>query len=87
MPHPLHHGRTPTRAPIEGVAGADPLGEWFRDLWPTTAQHGGILTRSAETARMLLAEPREVGVLHGDLHHDNVLDFGARGWLASTQST
>jgi streptomycin 6-kinase len=29
-----------------------------------------------------LAEPREVVVLHGDLHHGNVLDFGARGWLA-----
>jgi streptomycin 6-kinase len=23
-----------------------------------------------------------VCVLHGDLHHGNVLDFGARGWLA-----
>ena len=44
--------------------------------------HGGILVRCAEAARTLLAEPREVGVLHGDLHHDNVLDFGARGWLA-----
>jgi streptomycin 6-kinase len=32
--------------------------------------------------RALLAEPREVGVLHGDLHHGNVLDFGVRGWLA-----
>ena len=21
-------------------------------------------------------------MLHGDLHHENVLDFGARGWLA-----
>ena len=21
-------------------------------------------------------------MLHGDIHHDNVLDFGARGWLA-----
>jgi streptomycin 6-kinase len=31
---------------------------------------------------VLLAEPREVGVLHGDLHHGNVLDFGVRGWLA-----
>ena len=31
---------------------------------------------------MLLAEPRDVCVLHGDLHHNNVLDFGARGWLA-----
>ena len=20
--------------------------------------------------------------LHGDIHHDNILDFGARGWLA-----
>ncbi|HEX5872578.1 MAG TPA: aminoglycoside phosphotransferase family protein, partial [Longimicrobium sp.] len=30
----------------------------------------------------LLADPRDVAVLHGDLHHENVLDFGARGWLA-----
>ncbi len=59
-----------------------PLGDWFKDLWPAAARHGGILARSAETARMLLAEPRDVNVLHGDLHHDNVLDFGARGWLA-----
>ena len=44
--------------------------------------HGGILARCAEAARALLSEPREVGVLHGDLHHDNVLDFGVRGWLA-----
>ncbi len=36
----------------------------------------------AESVRTLLAAPREVGVLHGDLHHDNVLDFRARGWLA-----
>jgi streptomycin 6-kinase len=43
---------------------------------------GGILVHCAEAARTLLAEPCEVGVLHGDLHHDNVLDFGARGWLA-----
>lgn len=59
-----------------------PLREWFRDLWPVAARHGGILARSAEMARYLLAEPREVVVLHGDLHHGNVLDFGARGWLA-----
>lgn len=58
-----------------------PLAHWFRDLEPAAAQ-GGILTRCAEAARALLAEPREVAVLHGDLHHDNVLDFGTRGWLA-----
>jgi len=59
-----------------------PLEDWFRDLWPAATRHGGILARSAEAARALLSEPRDVGVLHGDLHHDNVLDFGARGWLA-----
>ena len=49
---------------------------------PAAARHGGILARCARTARALLVEPREVAVLHGDLHHGNVLDFGARGWLA-----
>lgn len=59
-----------------------PLDPWFRELWPAAATQGGILARSAEAARTLLAEPREVVTLHGDLHHDNVLDFGPRGWLA-----
>jgi streptomycin 6-kinase len=59
-----------------------PLQYWFRELEDASVTHGGILVRCAEAARARLAEPREVGVLHGDLHHDNVLDFGVRGWLA-----
>jgi streptomycin 6-kinase len=59
-----------------------PLPHWFRDLEPAAATHGGILVRCAEAARALLAAQREVVALHGDLHHGNVLDFGARGWLA-----
>ncbi len=59
-----------------------PLSRRFRDLESAAANHGGILARCAETARALLGEPRDVSVLHGDLHHENVLDFGARGWLA-----
>ena len=31
-----------------------PLVQWFRDLEPAVAKHGGILTKSAEAARMLL---------------------------------
>jgi streptomycin 6-kinase len=31
---------------------------------------------------MLLANPREVVPLHGDIHHGNILDFAERGWLA-----
>jgi streptomycin 6-kinase len=59
-----------------------PLSVWFRDLEPAAESHGGILTRSLAEARLLLAEPREEGVLHGDIHHENILDFGPRGWLA-----
>ena len=59
-----------------------PLSVWFRQLEPAARTHGGVLAQAAETARDLLASPQEVGVLHGDVHHDNVLDFGARGWLA-----
>ena len=59
-----------------------PLDRWFRALEPAAAAHGGVLAASAAAALELLADPREVVVLHGDLHHDNVLDFGERGWLA-----
>jgi streptomycin 6-kinase len=30
----------------------------------------------------LLTTQREKVVLHGDMHHGNVLNFGSRGWLA-----
>jgi streptomycin 6-kinase len=41
-----------------------------------------MLRLSATTAAELLSSPRDESVLHGDIHHDNVLDFGERGWLA-----
>ena len=59
-----------------------PLTQWFRELEPAAASHGGLLAVSAKAARMLLESPQQVGVLHGDIHHDNILDFGDRGWLA-----
>lgn len=61
-----------------------PLAQWFVPLvdGPARDEGDGVLRRGAEAARMLLATPREVIALHGDLHHENVLDAGARGWLA-----
>lgn len=59
-----------------------PLDCWFRELAPAALRRRGVLTRAAAAAEELLGEPREVGVLHGDIHHGNVLDFGLRGWLA-----
>lgn len=57
------------------------LEEWFVELWPMARARGGILAHSARFARALLDDPRDQVVLHGDAHHDNVLDFGKRGWL------
>ena len=56
-----------------------PLGRWFRAL---TSSADPLLARAAGTARALLAEPQDVVVLHGDIHHGNVLDGAERGWLA-----
>lgn len=59
-----------------------PLEPWFADLWPMAAAQGDLLAETAAVARRLLASQREICPLHGDIHHENVLDFGARGWLA-----
>lgn len=63
-------------------SGLIPLDVWFKDLFPAATEHGGMLARSAAAASELLPAQREIVPLHADLHHDNVLDFEARGWLA-----
>ncbi len=72
----LHLPRQPPAPPVT------PLTDWFRELTPTAAKHGGILTLCAETAWELLAHPQDERVLHGDIHHGNILDFGKLGWRA-----
>ena len=59
-----------------------PLKTWFRELEAAARSHGGIFAVAMVELDDLLANPRETGVLHGDIHHDNILDFGAKGWLA-----
>ncbi|WP_186420997.1 aminoglycoside phosphotransferase family protein [Bosea sp. CS1GBMeth4] len=63
-------------------AGLIPLETWFGDLFPMARERGGVLARSAAAAAELLAAQREIMPLHADLHHDNLLDFAGRGWLA-----
>ena len=69
----------PRHKPLPELIG---LPRWFESLWPAAQQYGGWLSDSAATAQALLAAPQDPVVLHGDIHHGNVLDFGARGWLA-----
>lgn len=59
-----------------------PLARWFAALEPAAEREGGIFRASASMARSLLAAPRDIVALHGDIHHRNVLDFGPRSWLA-----
>ncbi|GAB3134530.1 aminoglycoside phosphotransferase family protein [Tsukamurella serpentis] len=69
--------------PRAGTPATDlvPLREWFASLAAVRAADHRY-QRSWETAEALLADPLDEVVLHGDVHHDNVLDFGGRGWLA-----
>ena len=58
------------------------LSEWFRALEVAATQQGCVFIQAAAVARELLTSPQEEVVLHGDIHHGNILDFGDRGWLA-----
>ncbi|CAE6859921.1 hypothetical protein R75465_07606 [Paraburkholderia aspalathi] len=69
----------PRHKPLPELIG---LPRWFQSLWPAAQQYGGWLSDSAATAQALLAAPQDPVALHGDIHHGNILDFGARGWLA-----
>lgn len=59
-----------------------PLSHWFKALEIAAIQRGGIFIQAVEVARELLKSPQKEVVLHGDIHHENILDFGDRGWLA-----
>lgn len=59
-----------------------PLKTWFKGLEISALQYGGIFSQALKIANELLNSPQDIVVLHGDLHHGNILDFGSRGWLA-----
>ncbi len=73
----------PQDAPYDGLI---TLNRWFGDLFSQAAsdrQAGfeSIYVRAAPLAEKLLADSREVRVLHGDIHHYNIRQ-SPRGWLA-----
>jgi streptomycin 6-kinase len=60
--------------------GLPSMAENFRALFEQSADP--LFTQGARIARELLANERERVVLHGDLHHKNVLSCSTGGWLA-----
>ena len=53
-----------------------------RAAWETDPGLGDALRWSAGHAEQLLADQQDIRPLHGDLHHDNIISGGPRGWLA-----
>ena len=73
----------PQDAPRDGLFMLD---RWFGELFNKASadrQAGieSIYVRSAFLAERLLADQRDVRVLHGDIHHRNIRQ-SSRGWLA-----
>jgi streptomycin 6-kinase len=76
------HG-APQGEPRDGLL---PLKDWFHELFEKAeldraAGVESIYVRGAALSARLLADPREVRVLHGDIHHGNIR-HSPRGWLA-----
>lgn len=59
-----------------------PLPIWFSALHIAAKQHGGNFTQSEIAANRLLKNPQDIVALHGDIHHQNILDSGTHGWIA-----
>ncbi|GAB2175369.1 aminoglycoside phosphotransferase family protein [Dongia sp. agr-C8] len=61
---------------------AMPLALWFAALHQAADREGGLFATAHAVARDLLADLRDVTVLHGDIHHFNILRSPAGGWRA-----
>jgi streptomycin 6-kinase len=75
----LHHERTGT-PPTELWT----LERWFRSLFLRSEQTGcpKNFKEAASIVKELLASPVREVVLHGDIHHENILLSPTRGWVA-----
>ncbi|RWX00491.1 aminoglycoside phosphotransferase family protein [Flavobacterium cerinum] len=65
----------------EHPLGITTLETWFKDLWPAAVKYRGIIQECAVIARDILDNQNDTAVLHGDLHHQNVLYSNTSGWV------
>lgn len=72
--HAVSHKTLPSRVV--------PLTQWFRSLNQAAEQYGGVIEQASLVSQTLLQNQQEITILHGDIHHQNILDFGNNQWLA-----
>jgi|SRR5471030_95286 len=70
---------TPRPTPLPALIS---LAEAFSSLQRAAAERQEIYKDAWGVAGALFNSPQDIHVLHGDLHHENILDGGVRGWLA-----
>ncbi|MDE5060731.1 APH(6) family putative aminoglycoside O-phosphotransferase [Wolbachia endosymbiont of Drosophila nikananu] len=58
------------------------LEDWFSDLLTLPLQSEDWLISCARQADSLLRQQNENVILHGDLHHGNIVNFGIEDWRA-----
>ncbi len=76
----LHAAPTP-----EGFVTVEDWGRGFERVRPRARAGGAdvrLIDRAADLYRDLCASQGAAKLLHGDLHHDNILHDEGRGWLA-----
>lgn len=72
----------------EAPDGLTPLKRRFQSLFERVESakpqdpHYDIFYQAAQVAEHLLDYPEHEGVLHGDIHHFNIMHHATRGWLA-----
>lgn len=71
-----------TRASTEEWPGLAEKSAHYAHYKPVGRLTRSIIERAAETFRALCNSQREPVLLHGDLHHENILHDDTRGWLA-----
>jgi streptomycin 6-kinase len=70
-------------AKLHGPRPAPPSAPPLRELFSALLEgREPRLAGARQVAWDLLDEPRDEVLLHADIHHSNVLDFGVAGWLA-----
>lgn len=76
--HKLHSYSGPVPAQLISMK------ENFRSLFKLieNPQIDPMFFRGAQVATHLIESPQNVKVLHGDLHHKNIMHSSTRGWLA-----
>ncbi len=72
------------KPPPAQLDGLTTLRRRFRSLFrkAESEDKDSIYFRARQVAEEILAQPRDICVLHGDMHHENAIHSSQRGWLA-----